>query len=235
MLTVTTPNAVLDTNVSLAIYSWHDVLSAAEPVLRRDPKADLTDPTIQFRAQRARIAFLLALFLNERRWMTVGPFHELLRKLEENVPPKAKEAAHKSNFTRFFVHFVKEKLLPDWVTGADLSADEQIKGNDVDKVCLDWAEEYRIPLISWEGDGPNGFDASKLIPSQGALRGIDVVTPESFLKRMNFDERPAIQIFGAAWDQHAPDYVKSNPRAAETLTKIARPFYQRLATNDWTP
>ena len=44
---------------------------------------------------------------------------------------------------------------------------------------------------------------------------------------MNFDERSAIQRFGAAWDQHAADYVKSNPRATETLTTIALPFYQR--------
>lgn len=234
-LEATVPNAVLDTNVSLAIYSWHDVVSAVEPVLRRNPKAGLTDPQIQFRAQRARTAFLLSLFFNERRWMTVAPAHELRRKLIEKVPPNANEAGHKSNFTRCFLYFVKDRLLPDWVTGADLAADEHINGNDVDRLCLDWAEQYGIPLISWEGHGPNGFDATKLIPSEGSARAIDVVTPEALLVRNCFDERSAVRRFAAAWDEHAANYVRENPTAAETVTKIARPYYYRIAMNDWTP
>src|SRR5260221_14851 len=123
-LETATPNAVLDTNVCLAIYSWHDVLTEGQEVLHLDPTADLTHPKIQFRAQRARSAFLLALFLNERRWMTVAPWHELRRTLEKNVPPDDLGAGHKSNFTRFLIHFVKGKLLPAWVTGTDVAADE---------------------------------------------------------------------------------------------------------------
>src|SRR5882724_13400101 len=84
-LETATPNAVLDTNVCLAIYSWHDVLTEGQEVLHLDPTANLTHPKIQFRAQRARSAFLLALFFNERRWVTISPAHELQRTLVEKV------------------------------------------------------------------------------------------------------------------------------------------------------
>ncbi len=137
--------------------------------------------------------------------------------------------------TRFFVHFVKDKLFPGWVTGTDVAADEHITGDDVDLLCLDWAEKHQIPLVRLEGHGQNGFDPMKLIPTQGAARGIDVVSPEQFLQRAGFDVAPAIQRFIADWDRHAADYVKENPSAARTLTEIARPFYQRLVMNDWTP
>jgi len=66
-------------------------------------------------------------------------------------------------------------------------------------------------LISLEGHGQNGFDSEKLIPAQGAARGIDVVSPEQFLQREGFDVGPAIQRFIADWDRHAADYVKENP------------------------
>jgi hypothetical protein len=172
------PNAVLDTNVGLAIYSWHDLLGAAEPVLKQDQTANLTHAEIQFRAQRARTAFILTLFFNERGWATLAPLNELLRTLMANAPPEDEEHGLKSNFVKFFLYFVNDKLLPAWRNGAEPSGDANIVGNDVDRLCLDWAAQHSIPLISWEGHGPNGLDPKKLIPREARKRGIDLVTPE---------------------------------------------------------
>jgi hypothetical protein len=228
------PHAVLDTNVGLSIYSWHDVLDAIGRGLQEDPNATLLHPDVQFRAQRARTAFHLALLFDERSWMTAAPAREMLRLLRTKAPPKTKKHGIKSNFVRFFVYFVKDKLMPGWVAGSNLRAERGLRGNAVDRLCLSWAEQHRVPLVSWEGHGQKGFDRKKLIPREGAARGIDVVTPEQLLDRSNFDEVEAMRRFIARWDEHATKYVESNPSSKETL-KMVRSFYRRLMSNDWTP
>lgn len=228
------PDAVLDTNVSLAIYSWHDLILAVEAARVRDSKADLTDPEIQFRAQRARSAFLLTLFLHENSWITIGPLNELLRTLRVSAPPKTRKAGIRSNFVRFFLYFIKDKLLTKWRFEADASADRKIKSNDVDRLCLDWAAQHKVPLISWEGHGPRGLDRKRLIPKEAAARGIDHVSPEELLYAKKFDEQAAIKRFSARWDKHINRYVTENPKAKETVA-VLRHFYWRLAKNDWTP
>lgn len=62
------PNAVLDTNVGLTIYSWHDLLDALKVLLDQDPNATLAHPALEFRRRRARNAFLLALFFYQNEW-----------------------------------------------------------------------------------------------------------------------------------------------------------------------
>jgi putative PIN family toxin of toxin-antitoxin system len=136
---VTSPaklNAVLDTNVGLAIYSWHELLDAAERISEEDPTATLTNADIQFWAQRTRTAFILALFFNERGWATWSPLNELIRKLVNKAPPVGEEHGRKTNFVRLFIYFIKEKLLPGWLIVGDPSSDESIIGNGVDELCL---------------------------------------------------------------------------------------------------
>lgn len=233
------PNAVLDTNVGLAIYSWHDIFDAADPVFTKDPKATLEHPEIQFRAQRARAAFLLALFLDENGWKTLVPLNEVLRLLLKKAPPTGAEQGIKSNFVRLFLYFIKDELLTRWEAGGDVASDAHLKGDDVDRLCLGWADQHRIPLISWEGHGPNGLDASKLIPREAKIRGTDLVTPEALVRRHNFDHVPAVRRFLSDWDRKAPKYLAdkkgADRRNAEELLAHARPFFQRLADDDWTP
>lgn len=234
---VTSPvkvNAVLDTNVNLAIYSWHELLDAMERTVGEDPAADLTHPEIQFWAQRARTAFVLALFFNERGWATWSPLNELTRTLVSKAPPVGEEHGPKSNFVRFFVYFIKEKLLPGWLADGDPSSDEGMIGNGVDELCLDVAAQHSIPLVSWEGHGPNGLDPKKYIPREARERGMDLVTPEQLLSREQFDETKAVERFFAGWDRHAPAYISGNPGAKETL-ELFHDLYRRMARNDWTP
>jgi hypothetical protein len=94
---------------------------------------------------------------------------------------KAPPTDPRSNFPRFYTYFVKEKLLPDWEAENDPANDANVKGNDVDLLCLKWAEQHRVPLVSWEGLGPSGPIPSKLIPREAKARAIELVTPEQLL------------------------------------------------------
>jgi hypothetical protein len=228
------PNAILDTNVLLAIYSWHDLTAVVDSVLDRDPTATLEHADIQFRAQRARAAFILTLFFDERGWMTQSPLNEVGRTLTGKVPPTDIARATEINYLKLYLYFIKDSLLPSWLPGADPEADGTKKGNDVDLLCLDWAERHKVPLISWEGSGPSGPIPSRLIPSEAARRGIDLVTPEELVHREGFNERAAARRFFAAWNKHAPVYLSTSPLFRD-LVEHAHHFYMRMAKNDWTP
>lgn len=233
--TTRVPNALLDTNVLLAAYSWHDFIDGANRLLERDPTATLEHDEIQFRAQRARAAFLLTLFLNQNEWKTLAPAKELERILVARAPPTDPGHGVESDFVRLYLSFVCDRLLPGWeLWGDDLNSDAAFKGSGVDRHLLDLAERYEIPFLSWEGHGPNGLDASKLVPREAHERGIDLLTPEELLRRQNFDEGPAIQRFFLDWDEHVAAYLLDRPDAKEIL-EVARPYFQRLAYNDWTP
>jgi hypothetical protein len=220
------PNAVLDTNVGLAIYSWHDLVAIAA----EHPSATLEHTAIQFRAQRARTAFFLTLFLHQNEWKTLVPLSEWRRKLIETSPPNGPEHSVESSF--FFL-YVRPKLLPGWYAGGDLNSDAAIRGTNVDRLCLDWAEQHKTPLVSWEGHGPNGLDRSKLIPREAPRRGIDLLTPEELLRRQNFDASAAVQRFFSDWDSQVGGYLSVRPDAKAMLEGM-RDFYQRLSDNDWT-
>src|SRR5689334_6304247 len=95
-----TYHAVLDTNVRLDLYSWHDIMAAVEAEVARDPAANLRHPAVQYRAQRARATFLLSLLFDERAWTTLGSINELERTLVRNADPINVEQAARSNFVR---------------------------------------------------------------------------------------------------------------------------------------
>jgi hypothetical protein len=223
-----TPDAVLDTNVGVTIYSWHDLLDEGDRLLKKNPNATLADPALSFRRRRARSAFLLMLFLNERKWKVIAPLNEYQRTLVKRVSPDSAT----SNFTRLYLYFIGDLLLPNWEAGGDLTDDANIQGNDVDLFCLAQAERHRIPFISWEGDTPTGPDPTRLIPTKARARGIDLVTPEQLLARLRFTEGPAIQRFFSDWDGHAPAYLESNPSARETMS-LLRDFFERLRDDYW--
>jgi hypothetical protein len=225
------PHAVLDTNVGFTIYSWNDLIKAMADLQTKNGTVSLSDPALAYRKRRARSAFFLALFLNERKWKTLAPPNEYQRTLVTVVPPNSVAA----NFTKLFLHFIKDHLLLDWEAGSfSLSDDINIKGNDVDLLCLNWAQQYQIPLISWEGDTPTGPDPTRLIPREAKARGINLVTPERLMIQHQFVEGPAVKRFFADWDAHAGAYLKGNPGARETMIDV-RQFFERLRDNYWGP
>jgi hypothetical protein len=224
------PDAVLDTNVGLDIYSWHNLLDIGDKLLKEakteaDKRAVLRHPDLQVRAQRMRHAFFLALFFDHNKWHTLVALNELMRKIRDLVP--LTDAAL-SNYARMQTYFVRGKLLRRWKAGGNIKSDKKLVGNAVDGLCLDWADKHKIPLISCE------TNPKKLIPKQAKARGIDLATPEAFLKQQNFDGPAAAQTFLADWDAKTPAYLKQTPTAAHFLP-LARDLFQRFALNDWDP
>jgi len=217
-------NAILDTNVALAIYSWHDVLKIGDEVLLANPDESLEQQDIKYRIDRQRTALHLALFFDEHSWKVAVPVNEFIRKLDENV--LATDAAT-TNFKKLQLFFIRKTLMPNWLLCGDDKADVGIVGNNVDRLCLDWAEEHEIPLISWEGWGRNGLDKTKLIPREAARRGIDHVSPEQFLTRSNFDRARAVKRFLAKWNAEIGAYAAKTPGAAAFLEHV-QPFYEYL-------
>lgn len=245
------PRAVVDTNVLLAIFSWHDFIITGDTEVRRDPNATLLHPNIQFRAQRARQAFFLTLMFHERQWTTLMPLNEVVRLMTVRVPPAsdrkdlhlrksegddASLAQAKLHFTTLYLYFVKDLLLPGWQPIGDPSEDLDKVGNQVDLLCLAQAEKERLPLISWEGHGPSGFNPSKLIPAQAKERGIDLVTPSDLLSRERFDPSAPLNRFFASWAEKATHFLQEGhgPGAPDALS-LLYDYYLRLADDDWTP
>ncbi len=222
-------NAVVDTNVVITIYSWHDFMDDADRLFTSNPAATLEHPELAYRRERARTAFRLMLFFNEQKWIVRSPLTETLRTLLARVSPDDA----KGNFTKLFLYFLTE-LLPDWRVRSDPADDDGIVGDAVDLLCVAWAQEDRIPLISWEGHTPTGHNPKKLIPREAKARGVDLVTPEQLLERHKFVEESAAKRFLAAWDSRAEDFLKNRSDARE-LMELARHFFQRLADNDWGP
>jgi len=203
--------------------------------LGEDPTANLTHADIQFWAQRARTAFMLALFFNERGWATWSPLNELTRTLVNKASPVGEEHGPKSNFVRLFVYFIKEKLLPRWLDAGDPSSDESVIGTGVDELRLDVAAQHSIPLVSWEGHGPNGLDPKKFIPRAARERGIDLVTPEELLRREMFDETKAVERFFAGWDRHALTFISGNPALPPPLPSDGRRRLDTVAARRSAP
>lgn len=226
------PHAIIDTNVRLAIYSWHDLYAQAEAVNAKDSAADLSHPEIQPRAKRARSSFLLSLLFNDRKWVTVGPSNELKRTIVLRADPTNSEHHNRVAFVALYIYFIKEKILPDWRDCGDEDDDQELKGNDVDLICLERAEKHNVPLISWEGTREDGtLNSGKLIPREALLRGVDLVSPDQLLERERFDPSVPLRRFFADWDRHVGHYIKARGGAAELV--IVRQFYERMAEDYW--
>jgi len=229
------PNAVLDTNVMLSIYSWHDLVEVMERVGKIDPRATLHRPDVQFRAQRLRWGFLLSLFLDEKGWATICPFEEFTRKMEDKVNPNKAEHDTRVGYTTLYAHFIKDLILTGWKAGAD-TEDHALVGDDVDVHCAKRAETFSVPLISWEGVSHTGeIDNDKTIRKEALQRGVVVVTPQELLVRERFDPRPAIERFFRAWVTAESAFLEGHSGHAAANVAFMKGVFLRLARNDWDP
>jgi len=91
---------VLDSNVVIDAYSFHNVAQ---------------DPDFDYRCSRARDALLLTIFLHDTAAVTCG-LSEVVQVLQEKVPPVS-GAPRDLFFTKAFIYFVKDRLLPRWDQG----------------------------------------------------------------------------------------------------------------------
>jgi hypothetical protein len=165
------PIAVVDTNVILDTHSVHDVLGAYDK-----QHANLNAPELVYRRARARESLLLMIYFNKIKAATLGLHSELLAQLTKNAPPEAiPGTSFEADFTRMFIWFVKDYVLPDWDMQVQAEPGGE-RGNAADSVLVTAAAQRGLPLITNEGFSKDGYgeggSAGGLVPpaSRGTTR-----------------------------------------------------------------
>ncbi len=108
------PVAIVDTNVMLDVLSLHDLdKTYCDDFAKLGPAARDTT-RFQYRHERARSSFLMALHFDAIGATTHPAQAELERLLYANVPKVAGGEDIRCDFTTFHLHFVKDMVLRSW-------------------------------------------------------------------------------------------------------------------------
>ena len=155
-LPIAVPNAVLDTNVVHAIYSWHDFTNGDRIGSRSPSRRDPGAPGDPISSAAARAAFILTLLFDERGWTTQSPLNEVGRTLTGKSSAHGHRSRCRGQLHKALIGTSSRTCSCRRGCWSDPEADLTKKSNDVDMLCLDWAEQHKVPLISFEGSGPSG-------------------------------------------------------------------------------
>lgn len=196
--------AVVDTNVLVDLFSCHDVFEEYE---RLGAGAAVADPRAVYRRARARESLLLAM-----HFQGVGAYtysvREPLRIMLQRVDPEAHDA-WPTHYTKVFVHFVRERLLPNWRPCMPTDQLDDPVGNAADAALVSYASTHGLRIVSNEASTPTGIRSDKL-RKKAAAAGVVVVTPKEFYDGL-IDEAREIQAFLERFRTHAPGYIASHP------------------------
>jgi hypothetical protein len=199
--------AVVDTNVLLDIYSWHDLLDTAERLHPLLGDAFVEDPHFAFRLARARESLLLGVYFNSigaRTYSLRAEPLRLLQKVSPRVPLSSTEELANS-FTTRFVNFVHPRLLGNWIM--EWAEDPEIVvGNDADEMLLEFAADHQLPLVTNEGYTPKGVihEKMRLLATD---RGVRAYTPAEFCRAKSFDPQAGARAFIEDFGRLAPHYI----------------------------
>jgi hypothetical protein len=217
---------ILDTNVIESFASVHDLIAAAQE-----------EPSKQrYRLHRVGQALRVAIYLHESGGLTMTHVGELTRKLEEHVPPE--EVSYGNNYTRLWIHFIKEQLLPNWRMN-DMPPDvpKHLKGSEVDSAMVEVAAKLKRSVISFEGYGhrnPAVLNAKVGLRKKAAKIGVHVLTPIEFvgggLKVVTVQR--FLREFAPSWGGPTP----ARDAGLAVLRLARRGRFRRLASgNLWQP
>jgi hypothetical protein len=231
------PIAVIDTNVLVDLYSWHDYLRHIEQKIAwvlANPKLD--DPITVMRRARAGEALLLAIYLNKIRAVTFS-ISEAVTMMGVLVPANAKGSAP-LNFTKTFIYFVVDELLSGWTQQMQVT---DARSNAADDLLLAYAKENSLPLITNEGYSPTGIDHRKRMRKRAMAVGVTLVRAADFY-RDEIDERAEADAFLDRFKRKSVDcirrYVKAHPGGKRAITQIVHDmgnyFYHVLRPDDVT-
>ena len=207
------PVAVLDTNVLLDIYSVHDVFGLYGGRLAGDAgsKFDLDAPDLVYRRARARESLLLAMHLHKAKAATFSLHSEPLAQLTRLVPDdsRAKPGTdYTSDFTRTFLWYVKDYLLPDWESQISAGPDGK-RANGADQALVDVAASLGVPLITNEGFTAEGYGVGD-IGKRAAEAGVAWYHPRGYLESQGVDESAEIRDFLGRFRSEAPRYLEDH-------------------------
>jgi len=170
--------AVVDTNVLLGIYSCHDLTNTYETTHARVGIEAIDDPAVSYRRLRARESFLLALFFNDIKATTYSLHSEVLNLMLTRVPPAEGGETMESDFTTTFFWFVRDYLLSDWNATCPTKPGQEAK-SVADEAYVAQAKESGLPLITNEGNGPNGI-VDEGMRKLAKDSGVSVYVPREF-------------------------------------------------------
>jgi len=196
--------AITDTNVLLDIHSCHDVLGTYYEAHARLGDAAIDEPSVTYRRTRARESLLLAMHFNDVSANTYSLHFELVDLLTRRAPPAGGGETMESDCTTFFLHFVKDYVLPRWSPGMPAKPGTEVR-NEADRALVALAVEHGLPLVTNEGYTQNGIVEQKM-RKLAREAGVQVFAPREFYAG-KIDEGRAIESFLLRFREQAPKYV----------------------------
>jgi len=237
------PIAVLDTNVVLDLFSWHDfhdhfgrrVTWASANNVRLD------DPQSRMRMARAREALLLAIYLHKTRAITfsISEAERLVIRVSQfdakGKPLSDDERGYKEAFVKTFLWFVKERLLVGWQDAMEVTDAE---GNDADDILLAHAKKKSLPLITNEGFTATGVDRKNRMRRKAKKEGVQIVRAADFYHDkmdVEVEAKAFFRRFRAETPKYLKWYLKKHGRGKGAIQRILRDldrYYDFILSND---
>jgi hypothetical protein len=196
------PIAVIDTNVVMDIFGcFHVVRHYDEPGMKAE------HPKSVYRRDRARQALLLAQHFHNVKATTFNIYEPMTIVVREVNPEASDTFEH--HYTRIFANYIKDSVIPDWVMLQPAQLGDEGKGDKADAALVQYAKEYGVPLISFEGFTPTGIDPSNKMRKRAAAAGAAVVTPSEFYS--DADEQLLAALFYNGFKGGAKRYIAEGP------------------------
>jgi hypothetical protein len=207
------PIAVIDTNVVMDIFGCFHVVRHYD-----DPGITAEHPKSVYRRDRARQALLLAQHLHNIKATTFNIYEPMTIVVREVDPEVSDTFEH--HYTRIFANYVKGHVIPDWVMLQPAQQGEEGKGDKADSALVQYAKDYDVPLISFEGFTPSGIDPGNKMRRKALGAGVRVLTPSDFYG--DADEQLLAALFYNGFRNGAKRYIDEGPA----------PAINRVAVND---
>lgn len=201
------PIAVVDTNIFLDLYSWHDwhqqFESRAPAVILRP---DLTDAKSVWRKARAREALLLAMYLTKINATTLSLSEGLIQlKTKPFVNATGGQRAWNDAYIRTYIWYVKEQIFRGWTESMKIS---EAAGSAADDEMLAFAKDHALPLITSEGYTPDGINDQNRMRKRARLAGVQVVRAADYYVG-KIDEEEESQLFLQKFRNGVSGYIKA--------------------------
>ncbi|MGH7437258.1 MAG: hypothetical protein ACRENE_16400, partial [Polyangiaceae bacterium] len=178
----------------------HDVMSAYDR-----QHADLDAPELVYHRARARESLLVMMYFNKVKATTFGLHSEQLEQLTKYAPPEATPGTvFEADFTRMFIWFVKDYVLPDWDMQVQADPGGE-RGNAADTALVAVAAEKGIPLVTNEGFNKDGYDEGK-IGKRARAAGVTWYHPRRYFEG-KIDEHAEIADFLRRCVAEVPRYL----------------------------
>ncbi len=243
MVTLSKPVAVIDTNVIVDLYSWHDFNDHFEHIITyaSSDNVPVNDPKSRMRVSRAREALLLAIYLHKTEVTTFSlsesvKLVERVSKLDRKGKPlDPDERIRREAFTKTFLWFVREQLLVGW---KDTMHRSESKGSEADRELLAYAKVHSLPLITNEGFTPLGVNKKSPMQKLAKVHGIEIIKAADFYDG-EMDVGKEAMTFFRRFRAEAPKYIEAYlgkyPEGERAIRQIFRDldrYYYLLLSAD---